>query len=138
MILLDTDILSHFLFAKPTIVAQVENAVEEPAITIVSRIEVLAGRFDSVLKATDGKQLMIAQERLQLGEKGLARFGVVKFDANAAAEFDRLRQMRNLKKIGRADIMIASIALAHRATLVTRNLRHFRQFPGLILENWLD
>jgi predicted nucleic acid-binding protein len=27
---------------------------------------------------------------------------------------------------------------ASRATLVTRNLRHFRPIPGLKLENWAD
>jgi phosphopantetheine adenylyltransferase len=32
----------------------------------------------------------------------------------------------------------ASITLANRATLVTRNLRHFKQIPGLKLENWVD
>ena len=35
-------------------------------------------------------------------------------------------------------MLIASIALAQRVTLVTRNLRHFRQFSGLTLENWAD
>jgi hypothetical protein len=32
----------------------------------------------------------------------------------------------------------ASIALAHRATLVTRNLKHFGQIRSLQLENWID
>jgi len=43
-----------------------------------------------------------------------------------------------LKKIGRADLLVASVALANRAVLVTRNLRHFRQTPNLELENWVD
>lgn len=52
--------------------------------------------------------------------------------------FDILRAQTKLGKIGRADLLIASIALAHRATLVTRNLRHFRQIPGLNTDNWAD
>ena len=62
----------------------------------------------------------------------------MRLDTAAAAEFDRLRQNKKLTKIGRADLLIASIALAHRATLVTRNLLHFQQVPGLRLENWAD
>ena len=42
------------------------------------------------------------------------------------------------KKIGRADLLIACIALAHGETLVTRNVRHFKQVPGLTIENWAD
>jgi tRNA(fMet)-specific endonuclease VapC len=34
--------------------------------------------------------------------------------------------------------MIASIALAHEAVLVTGNTRHFSRVPGLRLENWLE
>lgn len=28
--------------------------------------------------------------------------------------------------------------LANRATLVTRNLHHFKQVPGLMVTNWVD
>ena len=59
-------------------------------------------------------------------------------DDAAAAEFDRLREHKKLKKIGRGDLLIASIALANRATLVTRNQRDFRLVPGLQLDNWVD
>jgi tRNA(fMet)-specific endonuclease VapC len=55
-----------------------------------------------------------------------------------AVEFEKLRQNTNLKKIGRGDLQIASIALAHRATLVTRILKDFQQIPGLQVENWAD
>jgi tRNA(fMet)-specific endonuclease VapC len=46
--------------------------------------------------------------------------------------------MMDLLEIGRADLLIASIALSRQATLVTRNLRHFRLIPGLRVENWAD
>lgn len=138
MTLLDTDTLTLYFTAHPRVMEQVRAAEEVPVTSIVSRIEVLQGRFDSVLKARDGDQLLAAQERLAAAERSLAKFQCVPFNAAAATEFDRLRQNQKLKKIGRADLLIASVALAHGATLVTRNLRHFRQVPRLQLENWAD
>ena len=71
--------------------------------------------------------------------ENLARVpNVIPIDGPAADEFDRLRADKKLKKIGRADLLIAAITLANRATLVTRNLRDFRQVPGLQVENWVD
>jgi tRNA(fMet)-specific endonuclease VapC len=35
------------------------------------------------------------------------------------------------------DLQIASIALAHKLTLVTGNVRHYAGIPGLQVENWL-
>ncbi len=138
MILLDTDILSLHFASHPRVTARIEAMEGERATTVISRIEVLQGRLDSVVKAADGTEVLLAQERLASAEEALAKFRIVPFDAAAAATFDGLRQNKKLKKIGLADLLIASIALAHRAILVTRNLRHFRQVPDLRLENWAD
>lgn len=137
MFVLDTDTLSHFLIAQGRVRERVEQADEEVVISVISRIEILQGRFASVLKAEDEEKLVRAEQRLEETEKDLKRFTILAV-APAAAEFDRLRANKKLKKIGRADLLIAAIALAHRATLVTRNLKDFRQVPGLRVENWVD
>jgi tRNA(fMet)-specific endonuclease VapC len=138
MILLDTDIMTLWLQGQPLVSKHVLEATDLVATTVVSRIELMQGRFDFLLKASDGAQVQSAQARLDHTERQLQGLVVVPFDAQSAAEFDRLRQIRNLKRIGRADLLIASITLAQRATLVTRNLRHFRQITALNLENWAD
>jgi tRNA(fMet)-specific endonuclease VapC len=135
MILLDTDILSLVFTVHPRVSERMQAAPESPVISIVTRIEVLQGRFDSVLKAIDADALLRAQRRLATAEKDLARYTIVPFDIAAGNEFDRLRQNKKVKKIG---LLIACIALANGATLVTRNVKDFRQVPGLKLENWAD
>src|SRR5260370_40108579 len=65
MHLLDTDTLTHLHAGHPRVVAHLRN-LDDPdvAITIVTRIEVLRGRMDFVLKAATGSQLVRAQELL--------------------------------------------------------------------------
>jgi len=138
VILLDTDIITLWLLGHARLAERVLGTTELVAITVVTRVELLRGRFDSLLKASDGVQLQQAQWCLDQTERELAKLVVVPIGAEPAAAFDRLRQIRKLKKVGRADLLIAAIALAHRATLVTRNVRDFQQIPGLILENWAD
>lgn len=137
MILLDTDTLSLLMRHHPTLTKRIANS-EPVAITVVSRLEILQGRIASILKAADGVQLLKAQHWLRESEEFLGRLPCVNFDAPAVVVFDRLREERRLRKIGRADLLIASITLAHNATLVTRNLKHFLQIPGLRVENWAD
>ena len=134
MILLDTDILTLWFAGHPRVSERVKAAEEVPVTSVVSRIEILRGRFDALLKADDADRLLQAQERLVAAERDLGTFEVVPFVVTAVAEFDHLREHKKLKKIGRADLLIACIALAHQATLVTRNLKHFEQVPGLRLE----
>ena len=139
MYILDTDVLT-LLDAGHTGLQRHKDQLDRPEVvtTVVTRIEVLRGRFDFVLKAADGPQLLRALQWLARSESLLLQIPVIPLDDAAAAEFDRLRQDRTLKKIGRADLLIASITLARRATLVTRNLKHFQQVPGLQQENWVD
>ena len=138
MNLLDSDSVTLLAAGHPRVTERVLSATELVATTIITRIEVLRGRFEYLLKAADGGQLQRAQQLLEQSERDLAKLVLVPIKAAAAAEFDRLRQNKKLKNIGRADLLIACIALAEPATLITRNLRHFRQVPGLKMENWAD
>jgi tRNA(fMet)-specific endonuclease VapC len=69
----------------------------------------------------------------------LAGLEIVPFDAEAAAVFGRVRA--ELERIGRpapvADLRIAAIALTRGMTVVTGNVRHFSNVPGLVVEDWL-
>jgi tRNA(fMet)-specific endonuclease VapC len=139
MYLLDTDTLTH-LYASNSNVAERLKSVEdkEVGITIITKAEVLRGRIDYLLKAESGESLLKAQELLFRTETLLNELLIIPIDRAASLEFDRLREVSKFRKIGRADLLIASIALAHRAVLVTRNLRHFQQISGVKLENWVD
>lgn len=139
MHLLDTDTLTHLYAGNPN-VAERFRSVNDPdtGTTIITKIEILRGRIDYLLKATTGDDLLRAQGLFLQSEALLSRILIVPFNKAAAEQFDRLLALRNLRKIGRADLLIASIVLANRAILVTRNVRHFRQFPGVMIENWVD
>ena len=67
----------------------------------------------------------------------LSDFLVVGLDEAAIGHFGRLRKQKNLKKIGRPDMLIACIALAHNALLVTRNTKDYKDIAGLRKENWV-
>jgi tRNA(fMet)-specific endonuclease VapC len=138
MLLLDTDTLTLLNMGHPRIRPRAEKEKDIIAITVISRIEVLMGRFNFVLKAADGEQLLLAQNRLVQSDNDLATLRIIPVDAASCAEFNKLRTDKKLKKIGRPDLLIACVALAHRAKLVTRNLKDFRQVPGLQIENWAD
>ncbi len=139
MHLLDTDTLTHLHAGHPRVIERLRK-LDDPDVgtTVITRIELLRGRFDFVLKAATGAKLLRAQQWLVRTEELLAQIIIVPLSKAAADRFDHLREIKRLKKIGRADLLIASIALAHRATLVTRNVHHFRQVPGLTVTNWVD
>ncbi len=139
MHLLDTDTLTHLHAGHPHVIKHLrELADPDIGTTIITKIELLRGRFDFALKAATGSELLRAHALLARTEELLAQIEIVPLDAAAAAQFDRLREIAALNKMGRADQLIASIALAQHATLVTRNLRHFRLVPGLRVMNWID
>ncbi len=110
----------------------------EFAITIVTKAEILRGRIEFLLKAEDGKALEIAQRFFIESENLLEQIPLVKFDSNSIAKFDELKTNSKFRKIGRNDLLIASICLSNSAVLVTRNTKHFKQFPNLAVENWVD
>src|ERR1017187_7101290 len=126
MIFLDTDMFSLLNQNDPRVRQRARAETDLLAITVITRIEVLLGRFDFVLKAADGDQLQKAQRLLVQTDRDLEDLRIIRIDPAAAAEFDKLRGNKKLKNIGRRDLLIACIALARQATVATRNLKHFR------------
>jgi len=139
MHLLDTDTLTHLYAGNTNVIARL-NAVEdsEVGITIITKAEMLRGRIEYLIKAENRESLLKAQELLFRTEELLAELLIVPISQKAADEFERLKRVSKLRKIGRADLLISSISLANRAILVTRNTKHFKQIPGLRVVNWVD
>jgi tRNA(fMet)-specific endonuclease VapC len=139
MHLLNTDTLTH-LYAGNRRVAERLRTVDdiEVGTTIITKIELLRGRMDYVLKATMGTDLLRTQDLLIRTEALLSQILIVPVSPSALVQLERLSSMQSIRKIGRADLLIASIVMASKAVLVSRNLRHFRQIPGLAVVNWVD
>lgn len=138
--LLDSDTFTLAHLGHPRVRARIARTAlpDLVAVSDAARVEVLLGRFDAVLKAADGPGVLRALGRLRASEVDLAGYPLVLFDDRAAAEFGRLLSGKMRRKVGRSDLIHAAIALAHRAWLVTRNLKDFRLVPGLKVENWAD
>ena len=139
MHLLDTDTLTHLHAGHSQVIANLQ-AVGDPVVgtTVITKSELLRGRIEFLLKAATGIELLRAQQWFTRTEELLTQILIVPFDEMAAMQFDRLCANKHYRKIGRADLLIASIVLANRATLVTRNVRHFRQIQGVTVVNWVD
>lgn len=79
-----------------------------------------------------------AAHSLSLIAAFLENFRSLPFDDAAARIYGKLRAdlttQGNL--IGPNDLLIASIALTHQATLVTHNTREFSRIAELIVEDW--
>lgn len=67
-----------------------------------------------------------------------SQFASLPFDDSAAHEYGRIRaELERLgTPIGPNDLMIAAIASANSATLVTHNVAEFSRVPGLLIEDW--
>jgi len=81
-----------------------------------------------------------SQRRQAEYERFLSMIEVLPFDSVAGRRAAELRMALERKgdAIGPMDTLIAATALAHGATLVTRNVREFGRVPGLTVVNWHD
>src|SRR5947207_13914110 len=92
MHLLDTDTLTYVHAGHPRVLERLRQ-LDAPDVgtTIITRIELLRGRFEFVLKAANGTELLRAQQLLIRTDELLAQTLVVPLDEAAAVVFDRLR-----------------------------------------------
>jgi tRNA(fMet)-specific endonuclease VapC len=141
MLILDTNIVSELLRANPKYTARWYALPDSASIYItpISVFEILMkGRYQALLTAANREQLLVAYDRLTEDERLLREFDTLPITTAVAKQFEKLICDKKLKKAGRADLLIACIALAHDATLVTRNTKDFQAVPNLKLDNWAN
>ena len=70
----------------------------------------------------------------------LSPFTIIDFDVNAAQYYGKIRnELKEMGQIiGPMDMLIASISLAQKMTLVTNNVKEFARVPELKIENWVN
>lgn len=136
MFLLDTNILSLLHSGNETVKSHLAAARMPIATTVVTEAEILRARYEYLLKAADSQHLLRAQEWLTKSLEFLATYIVIRIDENVATTFESLKQQKGLRSMGRADMLIACVALTYRATLVTGNTKDFAAVPRLKLVDW--
>ncbi len=104
------------------------------ALSIVSFHEQALGCHTYLIRARMAADVVRGYRMFSRLLSDYAAVSVLPFDPAAASVFDGLQAQR--VRISTMDLRIASIALAHKLTLVTRNARDFQQVPGLLIEDW--
>lgn len=105
-------------------------------VTVITAQESFEGWCALINRRRAGQEQTRAYRQFLRSIETLVKFVILPFDDDAARHFHRLQDSRI--RIGTMDLKIASISLAHGATLLTRNLVDFGKVPGLHTENWLD
>jgi len=133
--LLDKDILSEILKAKNAGIVskavEYKENFERFTISVITVMEIVkglhkAGRADALKKFLGGLQAI----------------EIISFDENCSVIAGRMfADLENTgQPIGRADPMIAAIAMQHELTLVTGNTAHYERLQklgySLKLDNW--
>jgi len=139
MIILDTNVLSALMQQQPDpqVVAWLDD---QPAESIwLSSITVFEARYGLALLPAGRRKDLLEQRFEELVQDDLQN-RVLLFDINAAAHAAQLAADRKTRgrPVDMRDTFIAGIALARRATLATRNVRHFDDLSVPVVNPWTD
>ena len=138
-VLLDTDHLSILHWQEQPACDRLLVRLDQlPADDIAPSIVSFQGQVQGWLaylnRARKPDQIVEAYARLESLWRSFLRMNVLSYTAEAQAAFAEVR--RQVPRIETIDARIAAIALTTNSTLLSRNLRHFRGVPGLMVEDW--
>lgn len=129
MRLLDTDVCIEILRGNQAVIERRLATPDDVATTWIAACELAYGAAKSARP----------KENQKLVDAFLATVAVHGLDRVACGHFGALKA--RLERTGRiladADLLIAGIALAQQAVLVTGNLSHYERIPALRIENWM-
>ena len=129
MKVLDTDVCVEILRGNPRVLQRRRHTGSRVVATWITACELEYG----AAKSADPERARALVADL------LSSLDILGLDRPAARQFGlhKARLRRAGTSVADADLMIAAIALAQGASLVTGNARHFERFEGLTLEDWI-
>jgi tRNA(fMet)-specific endonuclease VapC len=107
---------------------------DDVATSIVSFHEQVQGWQAFIARARKPEQIVRAYLKLEILWRSFLKMNVVSYTEEAQECFASLRPA--CPRVKTMDLRIASIALRTDSTWLSRNLRDFRQVPGLTVEDW--
>lgn len=137
MIILDTNVLSALMRQQPdaSVVRWLDG--QPPASIWITSITLFEARLGIAL-LPKGSRRTALQEAFDILLAEDLENRVLAFDATAALEAAALAAQRQHagRQVDIRDTEIAGIALARRATLATRNVRHFADLDVPVVDPW--
>lgn len=130
MYLLDTNVCIGYLNGVAVGVLRRMRMLSASEIAVCSVVK--AELFYGAMKSGNPARALAEQQRF------VNQFISFSFDDQAAEHYGRIRAhlARRGQPIGPNDLLIASIALARGAILVTHNAAEFGRVPSLVIEDW--
>ena len=137
MIVLDTNVISALMRKEPDKPAVIWLDAQPAASLWITSITVMEIRF-GLQTMPKGRRQHALLKAFDLMLKNIIEGRIASFDTEAGIHAAELMAQR--KRAGRPaevrDTMIAGIVLANRATLATRNTRHFQDLPLSVISPW--
>jgi len=139
MILLDTNVLSALMLkeADPRVVAWLDRQAPESIWT--TSVTVFEIRF-GLETLEQGKRRRRLEDAFSQALEEDLEDRILPFDSRAAqaAATIAAQQRRQGRPVEIRDVQIAGIALARKASLATRNTRHFEALGISLMDPWKD
>ena len=129
MKILDSDVCIEILRGNEKVIEKRRTVTDDVAATWITASEL----------ARDTEKSRVPEQNTTLITEFLATLPVLGLDLPSALEFGRWKAKleRAGRRVADADLMIAAIALAHGASVVTGNRRHYERIGGLRIEDWI-
>ncbi len=127
MTVLDTDFLVSLLRGEPA-AAKKSKEIGEPKTTMINAFELLYGAEKSARKDTALGEVNALLESLEILDLDI-------FGCREAARIEAELSKRG-RAVGISDVLIASIVVVNKESILTRNTEHFAKIPGLKLQTW--
>lgn len=128
MVCLDTDFLIELARKDAKARARIEQLEDSGELIYTTTVN-MAEFYSGVHRSKGGWSEDHARQFLE-------SFATLTLDHESARIWGKLSAQLKSSTIGDSDLFIASIALANKQAILTRNVRHFERVSGLKVESW--